>query len=422
MGDQGDQTFDNLTVNKDATLLGNVYLNGTPHTGPVVDESIYTGNLSVAGQVGIGTRIPSVRGIINTGPIGSLFVIGGNVGFGTLRPAAGLQIDKGSTNDVALMLSSTGPGWGSGVQFKNNDILYGIFAGSECFHICDQIKQVDRLIIDANGNVGIGTTKPSAQLDVTGDIRINDRHIWLRGINNTGVGDTNHGIGYNTQFDGPMLFGWGGGALGTNGGQKTVLSWNQNGNVGIGTSTPQHTLDVIGDINANGNLTVANNLGIGTPTPKYNLDVVGTINASVDVVVGGADCAEDFEVSPAETVDPGMVMALNDDGKLVQSKHPYDKRVAGVISGAGDLKPGLVLGRQPGHVDRVPLALMGRVNCKVDAEYESVEVGDLLTTSKTPGHAMKASDPTKSFGTVIGKALRPLKVGQNLIPILVTLQ
>jgi hypothetical protein len=149
---------------------------------------------------------------------------------------------------------------------------------------------------------------------------------------------------------------------------------------------------------------------------------VGTINASVDVVVGGADCAEDFEVSPAETVDPGMVMALNDDGKLVQSKHPYDKRVAGVISGAGDLKPGLVLGRQPGHVDRVPLALMGRVNCKVDAEYESVEVGDLLTTSKTPGHAMKASDPTKSFGTVIGKALRPLKVGQNLIPILVTLQ
>jgi hypothetical protein len=115
-------------------------------------------------------------------------------------------------------------------------------------------------------------------------------------------------------------------------------------------------------------------------------------------------------------------MVLNDDGKLVQSNQQYDKKVAGVISGAGDLKPGLVLGRQPGNKNKVPLALMGRVNCKVDAEYDRIEVGDLLTTSETPGHAMKASDPSRSFGAVIGKALRPLKVGQDLIPILVALQ
>ena len=111
-----------------------------------------------------------------------------------------------------------------------------------------------------------------------------------------------------------------------------------------------------------------------------------------------------------------------DDRKLVQCTQPYDKRVAGVISGAGDLKPGLVLGRRVGHADRVPLALIGRVNCKVDADYESIEVGDLLTTSATLGHAMKASDPTKSFGSVISKALRPLKAGCDLIQILVALQ
>lgn len=141
-----------------------------------------------------------------------------------------------------------------------------------------------------------------------------------------------------------------------------------------------------------------------------------------DVILQNSDCAEDFEISPTEKVDPGTVMALNDDGKLVQGKQPYDKRVAGVISGAGDLKPGLILGRQVGHVDRVPIALMGRVNCKVDADYKPIDVGDLLTTSATPGHAMKASDPIKSFGSVIGKALRPLKVGCDLIPILVALQ
>jgi rRNA processing protein Krr1/Pno1 len=62
------------------------------------------------------------------------------------------------------------------------------------------------------------------------------------------------------------------------------------------------------------------------------------------------------------------------------------------------------------------------VYCKVDARHGSIEVGDLLTTSDTPGHAMKATDSLKAFGSVIGKALRPLKEGQALIPILIALQ
>jgi hypothetical protein len=70
----------------------------------------------------------------------------------------------------------------------------------------------------------------------------------------------------------------------------------------------------------------------------------------------------------------------------------------------------------------MPLALIGRVCCKVDADYCPIEIGDLLTTSPTPGHAMKAADPLKAFGTVIGKALHPLESGHGLIPILVALQ
>jgi hypothetical protein len=62
------------------------------------------------------------------------------------------------------------------------------------------------------------------------------------------------------------------------------------------------------------------------------------------------------------------------------------------------------------------------VYCKVDADYGQIEVGDLLTTSATPGHAMKATDPSQAFGAVIGKALRPLKEGQALIPILIAMQ
>jgi hypothetical protein len=35
--------------------------------------------------------------------------------------------------------------------------------------------------------------------------------------------------------------------------------------------------------------------------------------------------------------------------------------------------------------------------CKVDASDTLVRVGDLLTASSTPGHAMKASDPSREF-------------------------
>jgi hypothetical protein len=49
-------------------------------------------------------------------------------------------------------------------------------------------------------------------------------------------------------------------------------------------------------------------------------------------------------------------------------------------------------------------------------------VGDLLTTSATPGHAMKVADPARALGTVLGKALGSLRQGRALVPILVTLQ
>jgi hypothetical protein len=107
---------------------------------------------------------------------------------------------------------------------------------------------------------------------------------------------------------------------------------------------------------------------------------------------------------------------------LRQCIEAYDTKVAGVLSGAGDCKPGILLGKRPSKNRRMPLALNGKVYCKVDAQYASISIGDLLTTSPTPGHAMKVSDPLKAGGAILGKALRPLTQGKALIPILVTLQ
>lgn len=148
----------------------------------------------------------------------------------------------------------------------------------------------------------------------------------------------------------------------------------------------------------------------------------GDIETSGDIRLTNADCAEDFDICDADQIEPGTVMVLGADGKLQPSQSAYDKRVAGVISGAGDYKPGIVLDKQQSRTGRKPIALLGKVFCKVDAEQGAIDIGDLLTTAPTPGHAMKANDPLKAFGSVIGKALRPWTEGQGLIPILIALQ
>jgi hypothetical protein len=153
-----------------------------------------------------------------------------------------------------------------------------------------------------------------------------------------------------------------------------------------------------------------------------NVWVGGELSVSKDIVLANADCAEDFDIADADGIEPGTVMVFGKEGALHRSQQAYDKRVAGVISGAGSYKPGIVLDKRPSENKRQPVALLGKVFCKVDATYAPIEVGDLLTTSSTAGHAMKAADQANAFGSVIGKALRPLHEGQGLIPILVSLQ
>ena len=142
-----------------------------------------------------------------------------------------------------------------------------------------------------------------------------------------------------------------------------------------------------------------------------------------DVHCPNGDCAEDFDIAHPNRAEPGTVMVVGAEGTLYESVLAYDKRVAGVVSGAGRFKPALVLDRQPGtSANRKSIALLGKTYCKADASHAPIEVGDLLTTSQTPGHAMKAADPLRAFGAVLGKALLPLATGRGLIPILIALQ
>ncbi|GEM_PF-2027357 len=162
-------------------------------------------------------------------------------------------------------------------------------------------------------------------------------------------------------------------------------------------------------------------VGIGTSNPQTELDVVGTTRTDVLEVNGGSDLAEPFTISGEDVIQPGAVVVIDDKnpGSLCLSDIPYDKRVAGIVSGAGGIKTGLTL-KQVGMFDSGRnVALTGRVMCLADASFAPIEPGDRLTTSTVPGHAMKVTDNGKAPGSVIGKAMTPLKEGRGLVLVLV---
>jgi len=142
--------------------------------------------------------------------------------------------------------------------------------------------------------------------------------------------------------------------------------------------------------------------------------------ATGDILLLNADAAEEFDVEDGS--EPGMVMVLAEDGSLVVSDRPYDTRVAGIVSGAGAYRPGLILDRRDTGRERAPIALMGKVFCFADATDAPIVAGDLLTTSTCRGHAMGIGDRARATGAVLGKALASLRSGRGLIPVLVTLQ
>jgi hypothetical protein len=144
---------------------------------------------------------------------------------------------------------------------------------------------------------------------------------------------------------------------------------------------------------------------------------------SGDIILKNGDAAEDFDVDDASTADPGTVMILGESGLLRPCASEYDRRVVGVVAGAGHYRPGVILDRDPDKGEqRVPISIMGKVTVKADAGRQPIRVGDLLTTSPTAGCAQVVADPSAALGAVLGKALTPLASGMGMVDMLVTLQ
>ena len=137
---------------------------------------------------------------------------------------------------------------------------------------------------------------------------------------------------------------------------------------------------------------------------------------------GKADFAELIlaEGDPSH-YEPGDVLVISDkfDRTVVQSREPYSTSVMGVYSeNPGFVGSTEVMSGQQGN--EVAVAVIGIVPCKVSDENGPINRGDLLTTSGTPGHAMKSSEG--KAGAILGKALGSLENGTGVIDVFLNLQ
>lgn len=220
-------------------------------------------------------------------------------------------------------------------------------------------------------------------------------------------------------------------ALRANNGTTTILAQGGEGSTAgsqilMYQDNGTQTVQLDAEVGNNGGGYMGLSTSNGT-TSIYMYGQSGTITTRVLEITGGADLSENFDITPGEAaLQPGMIVSINpkNPGGLAPSSFAYDKKVAGIISGAGGVNPGMLMG-QPGTKasGKHPVALTGRVYCQVDADAAgAVEPGDFITTSARPGHGMKVTDHACAAGAIIGKAMTPLSKGQGLVLVLVNLQ
>ncbi len=241
-------------------------------------------------------------------------------------------------------------------------------------------------------------------------------------------------VGYRTTASGVSSIAMGR-ETAANGGYTTATGYN--------TTADAYCSTVIGRYNVGGGSTSSwitsepvFEIGIGSSSSDRenaltvykngNLEVNGRVVTPVLEITGGSDLSEQFNVREAEEqIRSGLVVCINPDnpGELMMSTGAYDRKVAGIISGAGGIETGMLMGQNNSVADgQHPVALSGRVYCWVDASNGPIKPGDLLTTSEKPGHAMKVTDYSRAQGAILGKAMSPLKEGCGLVLVLVSLQ
>ena len=293
--------------------------------------------VSSNGFVGIGTSSPtSALDVIGSASISSNLVVSGNITASNIRVLGDyviLDTITSNTEQMVITNDGTGPalkvtqtGVNSIAEFYDDD-------NALAFKVAN------------DGLVGIGTANPLAKLHVVGSIKAttsisSDTQFLGKALDTEGAPSFSFTANPNTGIFQPATSNL---AVSTGGTERLRVA--SNGNVGIGTTIPQSTLDVIGSLKATESILsdtqflgqandtasapsfsfVANpdtgifqpavsnialstggterlrvssngNVGIGTTTPQTALDVIGSTSISSNLVVSGNITASNIRV------------------------------------------------------------------------------------------------------------------------------
>jgi hypothetical protein len=226
----------------------------------------------------------------------------GNVGIGTATPAYKFIVDHGSNMQTGI--GNIGNEWGMGMLDAGSlrsAVFYSKLSSPPALLLKTYFVEPIHFVVNnsilamtiaGTGNVGIGTATPNNILDIrraSGSAYIN---IYAGG-SSAAVGNIGNGLGL--QSTNIIIFNTGGSGFNTDGSAligTERMRIDINGNVGIGTSTPNASLDVkgIGSTSATFGLGVRNSanvyslavrddgfVGIGTTSPTQALHVVGNV-------------------------------------------------------------------------------------------------------------------------------------------------
>ena len=391
--------------------------------------AIYNTN---AGYVGIGTSSPS----------STLHVKDTGSGDPSPPTRIGLQwFQPMDLNDwFSIEVGGLGAGTGSSPRLVRESGTTLYFQTEEQMNSAVRTTQ---MMLDADGRLGIGTTEPVALLEAVSDSGVHGIRSTTSAIPVTALRTSTSGswpaIHAESASSGNNATGIRSYLTSTSPGTGCAAIYGQISSTttisgyGVHGSHAGYGTGVYGD-SANGTGVYARSTNgwalyaeteNGATAARFvgNVEIVSPSTGLMLIEFGeGLDYAEGFDVSDESQITAGTVLVIDAEnaGQLAISKAPYDHKVAGIVAGANGLGSAVRLGAGQYDFD---VALAGRVYCNVDASYGAVQPGDLLTTSPTPGYAMKVTDHEKSQGAILGKAMQPLKRGEKgQILVLVTLQ
>ena len=190
------------------------------------------------------------------------------------------------------------------------------------------------------------------------------------------------------------------GTLDTSNGTLKATTLTTGGSATAGTITGQWQVQASSQIDFTPGTLKSDTLTTGSDTAAGTIQGYWSLVGASRLQATYADLAEYYEGD--QEYEPGTVLVFGGEKEVTTTNQMNDTRSAGVVT----TDPAYVMNSEQCGI-KVCLALAGRVPCKVIGR---VKKGDMLTTSATPGYAIKATTPT--LGSIIGKALEDKDYGE----------